>query len=637
MSLLAGGFVGRYVSELGTGVSPIGPGVATDLYVSQLAGNDANDGLTPATAKATLAGAYTVASFLAAMQVPPGLCVVHVASGTYAWAPMPFPLTLTGDGGGQPGDTGFTVVATGVSAAGTNATNLTLPAPVGINFYRGLTLQWNSGAASGHRLDIRDNTATVVTPVEVAGYPATSIDPGVGSSFSILRPAVILQTATVEVSGTVQLLDALRSSREYYPAALLNVDLAMSGPTVRGIISSARVRMFGVKVSTGMLQLVDSQIDAGYVSPEAAMNAWALRVGLTGFAQITNWIGWGLTWTTDVLANNSMMVGPGCIARGMFVVPTWVPNSTDNVSPSGFAPAGQIEIHGGGALGDFNLIRTVWLQQNNNIAVNCRQFQLQASYALTRRMSCDGGNAVTPLRVETDSTLETMGNFSAINSNSFGAFVLRNSQVLMRAGSTNTFGGGNSSVGMTVDQSRLVVNNASCAFTGIANGLVLSGGSTVLSETSASMTCTGTTTGAQPGLDILENSRFEAEAGTVLNCTGVGGGARVRQNSQLTLQNATFTLAASTAGSGLVCNGGSSCYLPGGAGNTITGLGAGNFGVNARGGGRVAFLNAPPATVTGPGGDLTVGTGGGETVAAAALAASLSSVNAGPSSIYRAA
>lgn len=622
-------FVG---SSPGTGPSPLPPGSAVDLYVSQANGNDANDGLTPATAKATLAAAYTVANFLAGWMLPHGLCVIHMGSGTYVWSPMPFPLTIIGDGAGQPGDNGFTVVLTGVSAAGTNATNLTLPAPVTANIYRTLVLQWNTGAAAGHRLSIRDNTTTTVTPVEVAGYPTSTIDPGVGSSFSIVRPAVFFTTAAAEFSGTVQLIDAVNSSREYYPAALVNVEYTMSSATVRGIIASARVRMFGVMVQPGLISLVDAQLDAGFVLPEPALNAWALRVGLTGFAQITNWIGWGLTWRTDVGANGSLLLGAGCVARGMFVVPTMTPNSSD---AAGLTQSGTIEIHGGSALLDFNLFRCTWVQQNNGIAVTCRAFLISTSYVLTRRMSCDGGNAVTPLRVETDSVLTMMGNFSAINSNSFGAFVLRNSQVLMRGGATNVFGGGSSSFGMVVDQSRVVVNNASCSFSGVTGGLSIQGGSTFLCETSAALNCTCTSS-TQPGLDVLENSRFECESATVLNATGVGGGARVRQNSQLTLQAAGFTLAATTSGSGLACSGGSSCYLPGGAGNVITGVGAGAFGVNARGGGRVAFLSAPPATVTGPGGDLTVGTGGGETVAAAALAASLSSVVAGPSSIYRA-
>jgi hypothetical protein len=597
-----------------------------DVYLATT-GNDANNGLTPLTPVLTLAGAYS--------KIPSNatLAVIHVASGTYAWTPLPFALTILGDGAGQPGDTGFTTVATGVSAAGTNATNLTLAAPVAVNLYRGLTLEWRSGAANGHRLSVRDNTATVVTPVEVAGYPTSVIDPGVGSDFAIIRPAVIFTTTAVEVSGTVQIIDSISSSREYHPVALINVRLTMSSATVRGIIASARARLFGVEVNPGILSLVDAQVDGGFVLPEAAMNEWAIRVGLAGFAQITNWIGWGLTWPAALLTEGSVLLGAGCVLRGMLVVGGMSPNSTD---VSGLTQSGTIEIHGGSALGDINLFRVTWLQGNNNIAITCRSFLMSISYALTRRMSCDGGNAVIPLRVETNSMLDMMGNFSAINANAFGANILRNSQVLMRGAATNVFGGGSSTVGMSVDQSRVVVNNASCAFTGTTNGLVLSGGSTFISETSAAMTCTGTTIAAQPGLDIFEGSSFVGEAATVLNATGVGGGARVRQNSNLTLLNATFTLAASTSGSGVACSGGSSCYFPGGAGNTITGLGAGNFGVTCRGGGRAFFLNAPPATVTGPGGDLTVGPGGGDTIASAALAASLSAVVAGASAIARA-
>lgn len=601
-------------------VFPVPPSI--DIYLATT-GSDANNGLTSLTPVLTLAGAYS--------KIPSNstLPVIHVASGTYVWTPMPFTMTILGDGAGQPGDTGFTTVATGVSAAGTNSTNLTLAAPVAVNAYRGLTLEWRSGAANGHRLTIRDNTATVVTPVEVAGYPTTSIDPGVGSDFAILRPSVIFTTAASEVNSVVQIMDALSSSREYHPAAIVNVRLTMSSAAAKGVIASTCARFFGVELNPGSLALVDSNVDCGFISPEAAANAWAIRVGLSGYAQITNWIPWGISWPSAGNSDPSFLVDAGSVLRGVFVVGTFRPNEIAVNTESG-----TIEIHGGSALGDFNIFRTNWVQENQTVSLTCRSFLVSASYAVTRRMICDGGGSVLPVFIETGSVLYVFGNFTSQNSNASAMFISRNSQVLFRGGATISLVG--NTIGMQVDQSRVIINNASATLQGITSGLLLSGGSTFLSETAAALTITGTVTAGSPAIDILENSNMLCESATVLVANGVGGGARVRQNSKLTLMNATFTLAASSSGSGVTCNGGSDCYFPGGAGNTITGLGAANFGVNCRGGGRVFFLNAPPATVTGPAGDLTVGPGAGETIASSLLATSFSALVAGPSAIARA-
>lgn len=639
MSAAAGFCPGLFVSDPGggSGPSPIPPGVATDIYLSAANGNDAFDGLTPATAKATLEGAYAVATFLAAFQLPHGLCVIHVGAGTYNWAPMPFPLTILGDGAGQPGDDGFTVVTTGVSAAGTNATSLTLAAPVAVNLYRNLTLEWRSGAAAGHRLLIQRNATTVVFPVEVAGYPSGSIDPGVGSDFAILTPAVIFLTTAIEVDGIASICDGLgASSREYYPAALVNVRMVGAAATSIMLVSASRLRLFGVQF-VGILYLIDAQIDAGFVLPDGAMDAWALRVGLAGgAADIPLWIGWGISWPLAVAATNSFALTTTSALRGFFAVGTLNPSMFE--AGQDLTATGTIEVDGGGCLGELFFYGGRWIQGNFNVPFVCRRalFSLASDVQISNLL-CDAASTGAPITIEWDTIVNVLGPLIAQGSNGTGIIVRNMAKMFVRSFSAFTTSGPGGA-GLLVDQgSEVQINNVSTAtLTGAQQpGLIVRNQSRFNSEAAGPLTITSTSA-TQPAIDVLGGSDCMIQVTCALNAQGGSGGARVRSNSRLTIERVAFTAAATTAGSGIECNGGSSCYLTGGAGNVCTGLGGAGFGVNCRGGGEAYFLAAPPATVTGPAGDLTVGTGGGETVAVAALAASLSFVTSGPSAIARA-
>lgn len=608
---------------------PFPPGDDADIYVSAANGNDANDGLTPATPVLTMARAYEIAL----SQEDPGLTVIHMGSGTYAWLPMPFALTILGDGAGQPGDTGFTTVATGVSAAGTNLTNLTLAAPVAVNLYRNRTLEWRSGAANGHRLLIRGNTATVVTPVEVAGYPATSINPGVGSNFAILEPAVLFTTAGIEVGSAANLCDGLGgSSREYFPAAIVNARITASSAAAVLVASSTRLRLFGVQF-VGVLYLVDAQVDAGFVLPDASMNAWALRVGLAGFAEITQWIGWGISWPSAVAATNSFALTTTSALRGFFTVGTLNPSMFE-VGQS-LTATGTIEVDGGSCLGELFFFGGRWLQGNYNIAFTVRRadFGFSADVQITN-MVCDAALSGAPLTVEWSTVVNVLGDLTALNSNGAGTIVRQLSKVFIRNFSIFSSAGGGGP-GLLVDQGGDVHidNVATATITGLAGGLIVRFQSRFQSEAASPLTITATN-GLLPAIDVHDNSDCLIQSTCTLNAQGVSGGARVRSNSRLTIERAAFTCVATTAGSGIECSGGSRCYFTGGVGNVITGLGATGFGVNCRGGGQ-AFFVAAPTSVTGPQGDLTVGTGGGETMANTALSGSLGGLISALSGIVR--
>lgn len=155
---------------------------AIDLYLSAANGNDANDGLTPATAVATLARLNEVIPPLAAGHVR-----LHGGSGTYTWVGLKRPtflyttarMWLVGDGAGQAGEDGHTVVATGVAGVGTGTQNLTLQAATTTHAYRGRTL-----TCRGAYRTIQSNTTTNVrVGVAITGMVA-------GDAYRVLEPSM---------------------------------------------------------------------------------------------------------------------------------------------------------------------------------------------------------------------------------------------------------------------------------------------------------------------------------------------------------------------------------------------------------------------------------------------------------------
>jgi hypothetical protein len=159
----------------------------TDLYVATT-GDDDNPGTDSERPLLTLAAAI--------QKVPPVVdheVVIHFASGDYEWGPTvgPFllrrPLVIIGDGAGQVGDDGFTVLqATKAADAGSGLRVVVDPdGGLVVNAYSGKTIEILTGAAAGDRRTIHSNTATNIVPSAAFTAAVSASD-----QFRIVEPAV---------------------------------------------------------------------------------------------------------------------------------------------------------------------------------------------------------------------------------------------------------------------------------------------------------------------------------------------------------------------------------------------------------------------------------------------------------------
>lgn len=298
------------------------------LYVSAANGNDASDGLTPATALATLAAAI-------ALILDRTLVTIHIASGTNPIAVdglgLRFPghVCLVGDGGGQPGDTGVTTLLT--DAVNTTANAYTITPAIGgmtIDAFKGKTLRWTSGDNAGRRVSVRSNTAVDIVLV----YPAVSAIQA-SDAFVIEGPAVVITNPAGEVltvangCGTPE---GHRSPGHATNSALWLANLRFDTDADL-VVAGSRVHAWGVEF-TGQISPQNSSIRAGTARGYAA-NAtsdtadaeWTtIMTSLFGTyapASADDWHGWGVystppTFNDDGDPANSFM---GYVVAGSYV------------------------------------------------------------------------------------------------------------------------------------------------------------------------------------------------------------------------------------------------------------------------------------------------------------------------------
>lgn len=304
----------------GSSPSPV-PSDTLDIYLSGANGDDAFDGLTPATAKATPAGVWAL--------FPSGLSgplVVHVGAagvvgdGTaYNWASMPIPVKLNetariwlyGDGAGQPGEDGFEEIFSGETDVGTDSEQITVAVPIVANEYQHYTLSITSGAANTFYRTIQSNTTTSIVPCRrfenVDGVP---IDPGDGTSYRVLRPSAIFDNIQ-DLGGQPGFLANTGGGDGAAPLFLVNVAFDNLGP---GEINDSAIYIAGVEFRgtvfpsfvscTGSIGYWDNFRDTllGRTSLLLPANQpitdqkgdWTLDIGLDGKpAKMAQWRGWG--------------------------------------------------------------------------------------------------------------------------------------------------------------------------------------------------------------------------------------------------------------------------------------------------------------------------------------------------------
>lgn len=291
------------------------------VYVSAVAGSDANDGLTSSTPLRN--GQVYVDRF----ETPPGFGVtMHFDTGAHSQVNWPAgwgrtqSIMMTGDGAGQLGDDGFTVVrAAEASQAGSTVKTIVAAASLD-DTYRGATLELTSGAASGARRSICQVSGTNLTLGRdlPAGYV-------LGDSYRIVRPgAVIALTQYADIaSGIGPVYEAVDAQLRMPDRALVLVNLDLSVAMITGsgapVIADGTVLACGVRVSGAACRRLVRDAAWFHAPKASAALGEALWAGLapviagahatypaTAALQESLWGGWGTE-----LAGASAQVGDG--------------------------------------------------------------------------------------------------------------------------------------------------------------------------------------------------------------------------------------------------------------------------------------------------------------------------------------
>lgn len=250
-----------------------------DIYVSAANGDDANDGLTPATAVQTLEAAWAlVPSELA------GLVIIHGSSGDYVWKAPRAPsmatknarVYLVGDGGGQAGEDGFTTVVTGTAQGGTTTSALVLEVAALSNAYYGLTLITNNSYTT-----IKRNSSSTVYPnVAITGLSS-------GDAYRVAEPSMRITFAAEPGKYT---------SAEQIVAfnGIFLVNVAFEGTTTQDRIwaKDSIIGLYGVVFNPGALQCSSCDVEMG------ALYAHTQVLSDLGWS-VTSLAGWGLSNKND--------------------------------------------------------------------------------------------------------------------------------------------------------------------------------------------------------------------------------------------------------------------------------------------------------------------------------------------------
>lgn len=284
-----------------------------DIYVAPataaIPGNDANNGITPATPVLTMAGAFSkITHNLLGAPVR-----IHTAADlALSMAGIPDfnaynadgQIIIIGDGAGQVGENGFVeVVAPTASGAGSTPTSIDITALAPLDDqYLGLTLLVTSGAAIGRTVLVRNNTPTALIPTAaLAGFLA-------GDSFTLLAPST-----TIDISASpIQLMAGTHS---LFPT-LVNIAVFGGGSNnALAIDNVTSLKLYGVLfISEAQLSIQNSTVFAGVSSADTAVEDTELHLGsleaaITGSpvpflpSDASLWQGWGVS-NVDSHLNN---------------------------------------------------------------------------------------------------------------------------------------------------------------------------------------------------------------------------------------------------------------------------------------------------------------------------------------------
>ena len=634
---------------LGNGDWAVPAPVATDnitLYVSEVNGSDANDGLTPGTAKATPAGAWAALPDVVGGSV--GIHFGEHSGAGYAWSLPVDKLFLPGvccaifgDGAGQAGEDGFIEVETNTAGAGTDSLNVELGAAVGVDAYRGYTVEFTDGAAAGYRRTIRSNTTTVVQVCSPFHGNAGVVAPAPGDTYRIIRPSVILIIPPGTTYHTS--LHGVFSERD----AIHPVNIGLSAAADTRVTFADGTSAFGLEFDTNTSFYAGSgDFYAGIdglpymgTEPHSTVSKVFDLIGHTRVSGGGDWFGWGmgLPGTTASSRLNFRTQGTARFVGFVVMGRAFLQGISDVLFAGGSAT-------GVSAIDDCHYAFNAFTLYSLT-AMTAPSFLIRSTGGSNIGLSCarnsfgfaaNGPFSGVPLVIEnstSSSTAMALNDVSRFQSS--GPINITNTGA---AGGKGLFIGGAASMQLLTYTSTISVTSASgvpleilggklaldfsgsLSFSG-SSGAIVRGGQLVLGSGTAKLLFTASA-GAALVLDAGATLTI-AGSGTVLTgevasagAVQVLGASRVSQ-----LSGNLSAINTNAGGDGLEVRAGSVAALPGGASTTATG----RYGVNSRFGGRV-FFAAQPTAVVGTTADLTVGAGGGEDQPDTVLSASASSL-----------
>lgn len=285
-------------------------GFPLHIYVSAINGNDANDGLSPGTALASLTKAETMVPNVVNSDV-----VIHVGrfdlTGVGSYAMPRFKrrnlranVFLFCDGAGQAGPAGVAfneLLAPTVS--GTLSTPNFVEGVFAADAYRGKTLEVLSGAAATFRCSIRNNTASGIIPVNSVGAAFVA-----GDSYRVLEPLVKIGVVDTSTTGETVFVEGMGSpdatptsdilTASFY---VINAIFTLSGAAAGSVAFALRdsaVIFFGCEQRDATvlnIRMDNSSLTCGHNGADFSRVAGSYGLAILGVTNNLQWRGWGMS------------------------------------------------------------------------------------------------------------------------------------------------------------------------------------------------------------------------------------------------------------------------------------------------------------------------------------------------------
>lgn len=424
----------------------------TDLYVSDINGNDSWDGSAANPLKTIGRATDVLAGVLGYV------AVIHV--GRHAGAGYAPPriqsnilnanLWIVGDGAGQPGETGFTSIRASVAAAAGSTANQIVVTGGGmvVDAYRGQTVRVTTGAAAGDYRTIRNNDANNLYPVRPFSAAVAA-----GDLYEVVEPDVIWNFDTPFLGQDPILVGNMNGGRGNPASFQYGVyfnNFKWTGPaTSTYSIYGSRVVFCGIQCDTVIanvqlpihnwsaseIGLGQDQIVSG--ASQASFSSASVDMGATS---ATSWLGWTLSQRTNCTA-------PGVSMNGVNVHGSIVTNSVGVNGDAVFACIGG-NFFGGGA--------------TNAVAVAGGTASFVGASGCNILMANAGANAT--LIASTGARVSSMQNVTVANSVGW-ALEARSSQILNVA---TTATGTGATIGAIARNGGQITFSGAPGFTGAA-------------------------------------------------------------------------------------------------------------------------------------------------------------------------